>query len=41
MILNQIVFKQKQLLYKTSHNSKYGGNVAFWDFLHLQDKCTI
>ena len=30
--------KDKQIHYTSHHISTYGGNVAFWDFLHLSQK---
>ena len=36
-MIEKVTFKQNILKYKTIHNAKYGGNVAFWDFLHLTD----
>ena len=37
-LLGYIKNISKKLCYTSHHISTYGGNVAFWDFLHLIDQ---
>ena len=30
--------KHKQIFYTSHHIATYGGNVAFWDYMHLSEK---